>query len=63
LPWPGLPGDGCRRAHDGLVHASSLAASGRYNKHRTEEQRPGPMSNNESRKFGMTGAFRVRPSL
>lgn len=56
LPGRGWGGDGCRGARDGGVHADSLAASGRYNEVRT-------MSQDKSRKFGMTSGIRVRQSL
>ena len=39
LPGRGLRGDGCGGVRGDVVHRSSLAASGRYNDGRTDEQR------------------------
>jgi hypothetical protein len=52
-----------RRPRGSVMHSYSLDGAGRYNKPRTKKQRHEPMSMNESRKFGMVGAFGMRRSL
>jgi hypothetical protein len=62
-PGGGLQGRWCCRPRGSVMHSYSLDGAGRYNKPRTKKQRHEPMSMNESRKFGMVGAFGMRRSL
>jgi hypothetical protein len=62
-PGGRLRGRRCRGMRGGVLHATSVPGAGRYNEHRTNEQRLEPMSMDELRKFWMVGAFRVRRSL